>query len=443
MTEHAPHRDALAVTAYLYAFPLVFNLGQVRRSVQNGIGTMAATPLNAIAHARTLASADDDFVSINNDTVYSFAQIDLSAGPVRLHLPDAGDRYHVMQFVDAWTNNFAYVGTRATGGGAKDVVLRGPSTRSETQAVPDVIEIDAPTDVVSLVGRWAVDGDADLPAVHALQDAMSLTGVAGQGLPDAAPQGSEALDFWEQFRVWSRAFPGAARDRALEATLVELGITGEAPVGGLGETAVARLEDAFAEGSAALDAILQSGSAPVINGWQMTLHVFDYNLDFFQIGALDDPQWKAPEGLQRLALRAGSAKAGLWGNHGYEAAYIMTYVDDRGEQLTGERNYTLHLAPPPPVGAFWSVTMYSLPEFFLVDNPIDRYSLGDRTPGIVYGDDGSLTITMSHSAPEDSLARANWLPTPSGEFRPIIRMYIPGEAVLNGTYEPPAIVRTA
>lgn len=90
MTEHAPHRDALAVTAYLYAFPLVFNLGQVRRSVQNGIGTMAATPLNAIAHARTLASADDDFVSINNDTVYSFAQIDLSAGPVRLHLPDAG-----------------------------------------------------------------------------------------------------------------------------------------------------------------------------------------------------------------------------------------------------------------------------------------------------------------------------------------------------------------
>ncbi|KJL19654.1 hypothetical protein RN51_02996 [Microbacterium oxydans] len=442
MTEPAPQHDSLSVTAYLYAFPLVFNLGQVRRSVEDGIGSMPAAPLNAIVHARTLAGADDDFVSINNDTVYSFAQIDLSAGPVHLHLPDAGARYHVMQFVDAWTDNFAYVGTRATGTGAKDVLLRGPSTRGGVSTDAADIVIDAPTDVVSMVGRWAVDGEADLPAVHALQDAMSLNGPVGRGLPEVASQGTPALDFWEQFRVWSRAFPAAPRDRALEATFTELGITGDVPVGSLGDETVARLEHAFAEGESALDGILRSGSAPVVNGWQMTLHIFDYNLDYFGVGTIDDPQWKAPEGLQRLALRAGSAKAGLWGNHGYEAAYIMTYVDDRGEQLTGERHYTLRLAPPPPVGAFWSVTMYSLPEFFLVDNPIDRYSLGDRTPGIVYGDDRSLTITMSHVAPEDPVARANWLPTPSGEFRPIIRMYIPGEEVLDGSYEPPAIVRT-
>lgn len=429
------------VVAYLYAFPLVFNLGEVHRSVTRGIGSMAQTPFNAIAHARTLAGADDDFVSINNDTLYSFAQIDLSSGPVRLHLPEAGDRYHVMQFVDAWTDNFAYVGTRATGGAAQDVVLIGPGSPDPGSEDGDVIVIHAPTDVVSMVGRWAVDDDSDLAAVHALQDAMSLSGPVGRGLPETTSQGSEALDFWERFRVWSRAFPAAPRDRELEASFAELGITGETPVGDLGPGAIARLESAFTDGVVALDGILRSGSAPIVNGWQMTLHVFDYNLDYFEVGAIDDPQWKAPEGLQRLALRAGSAKGGLWGNHGYEAAYVMTYLDDQGEQLTGERDYRLRLAPPPPVGAFWSVTMYSLPNFYLVANPIDRYSLGDRTPGIVYEDDGSITITLSRSEPQTPVERANWLPTPEGDFRPIMRMYIPGPEVLDGTYEPPAITR--
>src|SRR3954454_23602723 len=82
----------------------------------------------------------------------------------------------------------------------------------------------------------------------------------------------------------------------------------------------------------------------------------------------------------RRSRSAGAALGGLWGNHAYEAAYVMTYLDDDGEQLTGNRSYQLHLRPTPPVGAFWSLTMYNVPNFFLVDNPIDRYSIGDRTP---------------------------------------------------------------
>ena len=69
--------------------------------------------------------------------------------------------------------------------------------------------------------------------------------------------------------------------------------------------------------------------------------------------------------------------------------------------------------------------MYDIPDFFLVANPIDRYSIGDRTPGLVHGDDGSLTIVLQHDEPTDADARANWLPTPAGAFRPILRMYEP------------------
>jgi hypothetical protein len=86
------------------------------------------------------------------------------------------------------------------------------------------------------------------------------------------------------------------------------------------------------------------------------------------------------------------ARAGLWGNHGYEADYEFAWEDENGEDLDGSRSYELTLSPPPPVDAFWSLTMYDIPDFYLVANPIDRYSIGDRTPGLKYGDDGSVTL---------------------------------------------------
>jgi Protein of unknown function (DUF1254) len=58
------------------------------------------------------------FVSINNDTIYSIAQVDGSGGPVQLRVPDTAGRYYVLQFVDAWTNSFAYVGRWACDGPA-------------------------------------------------------------------------------------------------------------------------------------------------------------------------------------------------------------------------------------------------------------------------------------------------------------------------------------
>ena len=98
---------------------------------------------------------------------------------------------------------------------------------------------------------------------------------------------------------------------------------------------------------------------------------------------------------------------------------------------------------PPPVDAFWSLTMYDVPKFYLVENPIDRYSIGDRSPGLQYGDDGSVTIYLGPTSPGVD-REANWLPTPAtGAFRPILRAYQPGAAILDGHYELPAIRRTS
>lgn len=85
--------------------------------------------------------------------------------------------------------------------------------------------------------------------------------------------------------------------------------------------------------------------------------------------------------------------------------------------------------------------MYDTPDFFLVENPIDRYSIGDRTEGLVRSEDGSLTIHMQHEEPSDPESTANWLPTPKGRFRPILRIYEPRDPVFDGGYELPPITR--
>jgi hypothetical protein len=187
-------RAALAAGAFIYGFPLVFNLSQVDRFVRSGVGEVRAAPFNRFGPASKLAGPEATFVSINNDTVYSIAQVDLSAGPVRLDVPDTAGRYYVLQYVDAWTNNFAYVGHRATGTAAGSFLL---VSRGDTGVRDDGIPvIRFPTAVGTIVGRWAVSGEADLPAVRALQSGLVLSPVTDhprRGLPEpdaSVPQDS-------------------------------------------------------------------------------------------------------------------------------------------------------------------------------------------------------------------------------------------------------------
>lgn len=444
MTSHeaAGPEVELAQQAYVYGFPLVFNLDQVLRYVTTGVGANPAAPFNSFSHARSLATPADRFVTINNDTVYSMAQIDLSVGPVRLSVPDVGDRYYVLQFVSAWTENFAYVGKRATGTGAGRFLLVPPGWDGPDP--DDATLVRFPTVTASIVGRWAAAGPDDLVEVHRLQDATTLEPLdavaQATGLPQPGATGDDALDFWERYRVWSKLLAPPQRDRATQASFAPLGLTGDEPITA-DHPAADALRAGYARGAELVAGALRGGHTPQVNGWLISLHAFDYNLDSFSVGTLDVPEWRLEDPVERLVMRAGAALGGLWGNHGYEAAYVPVYVDEAGDQLNGAHTYELSLTPPPPNDGFWSVTMYDVPDYYLVDNAIQRYSIGDRTPGTVGAPGGGLTITMCHDEPTDPVARANWLPTPAGDFRPLLRVYMPGQSVLDGTYELPPIRR--
>jgi hypothetical protein len=121
-----------------------------------------------------------------------------------------------------------------------------------------------------------------------------------------------------------------------------------------------------------------------------------------------------------------------------EAMYWITSVDAAGHTLSGERDYVLHFPPSglPPNDAFWSLIMGDARNRF-VPNPINRYSVSDRS-GLVQNDDGSVDIYIQNAVPTGD--ESNWLPAPAGKFILWLRVYIPGEAILNNKYRVPPIV---
>jgi len=432
-----------AAEVYIYGYPLVYDLQEVANFVEGAGSFPVQAPYNSFGYARRLLGPETKFVSPNNDTLYVIAMMDVRQGPVVLHVPDTHDRYYVLQFIDAWSNNFAYIGRRATGTAEASFLLTDPAYDGP---VPDGMTVlQAPTGVFTIGGRVQVDGDADLPAVHALQDQFTLTPLAGgaspgqvTGVPKPDPQVGDDLRWWEQFRVALAAFPPPQADAPFVALAERFGATAaESPYVDPDPELVELLTAGHQAGQAKIEELGKAGG-DAAGGWTSAMHIFDYNLDHLGPGTIDAPEWKISDRPKAYVTRAVAARAGLWGNHGYEADYAFVWTDHDGQPLDGANRYELRLEQPPPVDAFWSLTMYDVPDFYLVANPIDRYSIGDRTPGLRTADDGSVTILMQTDSPGPG-KESNWLPTPKGRFRPILRMYQPQKAILDGTYVLPPV----
>lgn len=96
------------------------------------------------------------------------------------------------------------------------------------------------------------------------------------------------------------------------------------------------------------------------------------------------------------------------------------------------------------MNAFWSVTLYQVEpdgKLYLVNNPIRRYTIGDRTPGLVTADGGDVDIWIQRNPPSQPAQRLNWLPAPESDFRLVLRAYEPGAALRDGRVRLPAVQR--
>ena len=111
---------------YAWAYPIVSNMKAIRGLMRGALPMFGAVKVNEFVHARRPMAPEDKFVSPNVDVLFSIAIMDLSRGPVALEVPDTKQRYYVLQFLDPWTNSFAYLGKRSTGTEPGSFLIVGP-----------------------------------------------------------------------------------------------------------------------------------------------------------------------------------------------------------------------------------------------------------------------------------------------------------------------------
>jgi hypothetical protein len=414
---------ALAAEATVYGLPSVYQYVQM-----HGLAVDRSSPayvgFNALRHdTRPAGPGYEGFKTPNVDTLYSHAWLDLSAGPVDLYVPGMGHRYYTAHLLDAYSNS-VNLSSRTLGplGGTVRLV-----TTDWTGAVPTAVPLlRLATPYTWLLLRVFVRDVDDLLAARALQTQVTLTPTGGP--PPArpwptVPSDAEALDavsFLRLLDVCLRHNGHPVQEDALVHRFRGLGIGNAEPLDPQRWSPSLRraAEDGHAEGMELVRAVRgQRGEAAGTGGWR-TLHSGAYGFDYL--------------------LRASTNYVGLGGNVREESGAYTTFVDADSAMLDGHSSYRLRLAPPPPVDAFWSLTAYDAETRELVENPLGRYAVTDRTRGLPRQDDGSVELLVGGPEPDASEA---WLPAPPRRFYLVLRAYLGRQEVLDGTWAPHPVRR--
>lgn len=430
---------AIAADAYVFAYPLVL-MECTRRQAMEHPKIESVPEMNRLNHVREFPDASfRQVIRPNADTLYSSAWLDLSKEPLVLRVPDTHGRYYLIQFLDAWTDTFSIPGKRTTGTGEGWFAIAGPGWKGTLPS--RVRRIDAPTNMVWLLGRTQTNNASDYKNVHAIQDGyvlMPLSRYPDGPAPPKVPRRKDTSDIptppaqvrqlsaAEFFRVFASLLeknPPHPADAPMMKRLARIGIVPGKPFEpkALGPGGVAALEEATRAASADLEAAMKRALGPGKNGWA------EFN---FKVGRYGT-EYKD---------RAIVARTGLGANPREDAEYKLANYDAERRPLEGAYRYRIHFdrGQMPPVQAFWSLTMYDEHGYF-VPNAINRFAIGDRDP-LKYNLDGSLDIYVQQERPRGG-REANWLPAPAGRFSLSLRMYWPDEAVLYGRWLPPGVIR--
>jgi hypothetical protein len=411
------------VAAYVYGLPPVAVRQTVQRFTENQLVSIGALVDPAV---RTV-------VFPNVDTTYTVGRLNLAAGPLVIDVPDTAGRYYVIQLLDAYSNTFSYIGRRTTGTrpGSHALVPRGYAG-----PLPGgVRRIESPTNLVWVLGRTLVRSKADLPAATEVMSGYRVTALASWAAggrrapivllafpPSPALPIPTGLAFYEALGVALAESPAPPADACALRAFAAAGV-------GPGRVPSAEQEPLLEAAARAGNRLVRRAEARENrssrarnNGWLVPRgYIGSYGRN-----------WLGRAIVGMVALGANTPP---------ETVYPVAITDSGGRPLEGWRRYTVRFprGDLPPVDAFWSLTMYR-DDLYLFENPARRYSVGDRTPGLRRGRDGSLTIHIQRRPPRGA-ARANWLPAPPGRFRLGMRLYEPRRSVLRGGWRPPPVRR--
>ncbi|MFN8498529.1 MAG: DUF1254 domain-containing protein [Anaerolineae bacterium] len=437
----AEYAYSLAVQAFIYGFPYVYNAFTRYKwtNIPQDPKHVPYSPVNKFWHAQEVLDATyRDGGCPNNDTAYSVAWIDVSQEPIIVSVPDIpAERYWTMEMFGFTSDNFAYIGKRyGTRGG--HYLVAGPNWTGELPAGVNRVEPDSPTPWFCILGRTVVNGVEDLPAVHAIQAQYKLTPLSYWGkpeseLPDRRDVYKPALSIvgsddplgpWKTLNAMLAENPPPAHHAVLLQQFADIGIGPGLDVEGQPQVVKDALMRAASKGMLLLRQQFMSGVwATIVNGWRYP------------------PRDEGRLGDKFLMRAADQSLVGVCANDPEEAVYLVNLTDDKNAPLTGAHKYELTFPAglTPPVDAFWSLTIYGT-DYNLVPNPINRYSIGDRTPGVKQNADGSTTFYFQADSPGGD-KESNWLPTGGEAWFPILRLYMPRPEVVNATWACPPLKR--
>ncbi len=433
----------IARDAYVYGFPMVDSYRILHAYAIDRANPEFKAPFNELrSMARVFTPEDRAVQTPNSDTPYSSLSFDLRREPLVLTVPTLEEgRYFSIQLIDAYTHNFDYIGSRTTGNGGGRYLLAGPGWTGETPKGIDRV-FRAETEIGLAVYRTQLKSPEDLDAVKAIQAGYRVEPLSAflKTEPPAAP---EAIPFPKPLSVadqkTSPAFfgllnfvlrfcPTHPSEVALRERFARLGV-------GPGE------DFDFASMSPELQAAVVAGMA---DAWGV-LQGVTKEMDAGRVTSAD--LFGTREHLKNnYAYRFAGAVIGIYANSAAEAVYPFIRTDSKGQALDAAKaRYTLRFAPGqlPPVNAFWSATLYQLPESLLYANPLKRYVINSpMLPDLKLDADGGLTLYVQHESPGEEL-ESNWLPAPDGPFWVALRLYWPKAEALTGQWREPPLVATA
>jgi hypothetical protein len=429
---------AIAKDAYVYGFPLVDSYRIQHAYFVNAADPEFKAPWNQIRNIPRVFTPEDKAVQApNSDTPYSMLGLDLRAEPMVITVPQiAGKRYFSVQLIDAYTYNFAYIGSRTTGNDGGSFLIAGPGWKGQTpKGVRQVLRSE--TELALAVFRTQLFAPDDLDNVKKIQagyQAQPLSAFLGQPAPGAAPAiafiepltsaaQKTSPEFFNVLNFVLQFCPTHPSEEALMARFAKIG------VGAGGSFDVSRF-------SPEITTAIEQGMADAWADFAGVKKRFDAK----EVTAGD--VFGTREYLKNNYLyRMAAAVIGIFGNAKEEAMYPMYAVDAGGQKLDGAHRYTLRFAPGqlPPVDAFWSLTMYEAPSSLLVANPLHRYLLNSpMLPRFKLDADGGLTVLVQNDSPGAD-REANWLPAPKGPFWMAMRLYWPKPQAIEGKWTAPPL----
>jgi hypothetical protein len=437
---------AIVKDAYIYGFPLVDSYRIQYAFFVDHDNSQFKGAWNEVHNtARVFTPKDTAVQTPNSDTPYSHLGADLRAEPLVLSVPEVEKgRYYSVQFVDMYTFNFAYVGSRATGNGVGNFLLAGPRWQGvKPDGIEQVIRSDTDLDFVQYRTQLFSPNDIDnVKKVQAGYKVQTLSQFLGKQTPLPAPainfvkplspeDERTSPEFFNILNFVLQFCPTDPSETALMERFAKVNV-------GAGKT--------FDPKSLPpeMQKAVQDGMA---DAWQALGALKKTEIDTGKISSADAFGTRAflskVAGKNMYLFRMAAAVFGIYGNSKAEAIYPVYFVDSAGQKLDGAHRYTLRLEPGqmPPVNAFWSLTMYELPAILLYANPINRYLINSpMLPSLKRDADGGITLNVQNDSPGVE-KEPNWLPAPKGPFVVFLRLYWPKPEALDGKWKQPPLRR--